>query len=232
MNIFGLEISTGILTIALGTVAVGCASVIRARRYGWNALTAWGLTLVLLVIGLIGAKLLYALENLKADNVFNGMSFFGAVFLIPAGLFAFSKIVKKPFLPLLDYLGGEVPLALAFLRMNCVLNGCCGGRQVMIGTWSFIPPVQIIEVVFDLLLFAALMGADKWAKKRENGILYPLFGLSYGIFRFLIEYWRATPKKLLWGVSIGQCWSILAVLLSVAALILIHKLQAEKPEIK
>ena len=87
--------------------------------------------------------------------------------------------------------------------------------------YSFQWPTQAMESIGDTGILLWLLEAER--ENRNRGQLYPMFLLSYGVLRFLIEFFRDTPKNWLW-LSHGQWFSILAMLIALPVL----KVCAEK----
>ena len=149
-----------------------------------------------------------------------GMSFHGGVigFLLASVIFV--RIKKIALLPLMDLVAISVPLAYVFGRVGNFLNQELFGRIVpaedSIGQVIGIVingvlryPSQLLEallegvVVFIIVMLCARMKALK-------GALIGVYGVSYGLMRFIAEYWREPDPQLglfgqiLGGLSMGQ----------------------------
>ncbi len=92
---------------------------------------------VLIVSGLIGARLFYVAEHLsfyavQPASIFKiwegGLMFFGGLLVACASLVIFIRLQKKPLASVLDIIVTAVPLSHAIGRIGCFLNGCCYGR--------------------------------------------------------------------------------------------------------
>jgi len=165
-----------------------------------------------------GVRLLAILENwreLLNGHVPSGMSFFGSVFLVPLLMPLFGKRFGLNRGRTLDLCAPCVAGIVGVMRINCWISGCCGGRLLMIHGIGFRPPTQIIDGVWDCVLMIVLMRLD--SKKEQEGRLYPLFLVGYGIVRFFIEFLRATEKDWLF-LSHGQVFSVVAVIIGVIVL--------------
>jgi len=85
-----------------------------------------------------------------------------------------------------------VPLSIILGRLGCLIQGCCQGiicqLPAGITRWPAVP----VEVGFN---FAAIL-AFAWMrwKKIQTWQHFHLYLIGYGIFRFLHEFLRATPK--------------------------------------
>ena len=114
-----------------------------------------------------------------------------------------------------DYFTPFGLILLACVRTGCFLNGCCGAVTLWIGSTPIILPVQLMEVVLDLLILELCFWIEK--KYMFQGWMYPAFMLSYGVCRFLLEFLRKTPKDFL-SLSHGQIFSLIAIAIALGLL--------------
>ncbi len=190
--------------LALGAISMVVLTVLRRTRYKLSAFSAVCFPLLLLICGIAGAKLLYFVESGFAS--FEGMSFFGAVFLVLLLMPLVGLLFKLNPSQSLDACAPCVASIISFMRFGCFCAGCCGGIACAIGEYRFRWPTQLIEGLGDLLILAWLLTLEQ--KETKKGALYPMFLVSYGAMRFALEFLRATPKNAL-GLSEGQ-WLALA----------------------
>ncbi len=213
MHVLGASIATYWLMFALGVAAMILLLCIRRSRNCLNILQAIFSGLLLAVFGVIGAKLLFIVENwhtvLQSGITPGGMSFFGTVFLLPAALALTAPFFQMRPMAFIDYCAPAVPLMLAVMRIGCFFTGCCGGVSITLAGATFPLPVQLFECTLDFLILDVMLQIGK--KHGTSGTLYPLFMLLYGIMRFFLEFLRTTPKSLLY-LSNGQWFSLLCLL--------------------
>lgn len=103
-------------------------------------------------------------------------------------------------------------LAHALGRVGCFLGGCCFGRltesplgvcfptgspaaalypNTLTGTGSFpVLPTQLFEAAFELLLFLLML----LLYKRLSQHYLSLYLAAYGLFRFVLEFWRGDNR--------------------------------------
>jgi phosphatidylglycerol:prolipoprotein diacylglycerol transferase len=114
------------------------------------------------------------------------------------------------------------PLILGFLRIGCLLNGCCYGLEtdgflgVVLpgkwGEWALRYPTQIMLSIFNFALFAWL-----WPRRRRTafeGELTLNYLMLYSLGRLGIDAFRALPR-VLGPFSLHQLTSIMILLVSV-----------------
>lgn len=191
-------------------------SLSKRQKYGMNKPEAILLPVAFLMTAYCGGKLLYIIENYQAFRQtgfeLDGMSLFGAVYLVLLLAPLAALITKKKIAALYDYFTPFGLILLAATRTGCFCNGCCAAVKIWKGTIPVILPVQLIEVVCDLLILEGCYVIEK--RYPEKGYMYPSFMLLYGICRFVLEFLRDTPKD--WfGLSHGQVFAMIAAALSV-----------------
>ncbi len=104
------------------------------------------------------------------------------------------KIYLTEFNKLINIIFTIIPISHAIGRIGCFINGCCYGKE----TTSFIGiyhdgikliPTQLIEALFLFILFLISL---KLLFKKKN--ILPIYLISYGLFRFIIEYFRGDER--------------------------------------
>ena len=133
-----------------------------------------------------------------------------------------------------------IVLAHGFGRIGCLFAGCCYGK--LTDAWYGIEmyehgvlekriPTQLIEAIF---LFVLALTLTILLIKYANRHTVALYMISYGIFRFLIEFIRDDPRGSL-GSSIfspSQLISMVMVVAGITLLILYYTTFKEKKEIE
>lgn len=114
-----------------------------------------------------------------------------------------------------------ITVAHAFGRIGCFFAGCCYGRETdsvfgVVFKYSTrkVLPTQLFEAVFLFLLFAVLTFL---VLKRRFPYTLSVYLVAYGIFRFILEFFRGDDRGQLFGgaLSPSQVGSILYLLLGV-----------------
>jgi len=156
------------------------------------------------------------------DLLVSGRSIVGALlfgFLVAEGL----KPLLGYRLPPNDRFAIVLPFSIATGRLGCWMSGCCLGIP-MTGPFALVGvdgvsrfPAPLVEMAFHLACGAALIVLFR--RKRLPGRLFALYLVAYGVFRFLTEFLRVTPK-VFDGLSAYQWFSMMMVLAGAAALYL------------
>lgn len=91
-----------------------------------------------------------------------------------------------------------VPLGILLGRVGCFMNGCCLGRPTS-GVFatrdvSGIPrwPAPFVEGAFQVVILIVILLLQRRGLLRDR--LFFLYLTAYGLFRFLHEFMRDTPK--------------------------------------
>lgn len=192
-----------------------------------------------IVGGRLGYVLFYNFEMYAADPlaIFNfsrgGMSFHGGfVGALIAGIIA-SRIIKMPFLSLVDLAMIGVPLGLFFGRCANFVNGELWGAPtdlpwgvVFGGAAGMEPrhPSQLYEAFFEgIVLFVILFVLSRKQPPFSQGTYSGVFMLGYGICRFMVEFIREPDVQLgyLWGewLTMGQVLSVPLILVGIGLLV-------------
>ena len=153
--------------------------------------------------------------------LWSGRSITGA--LIFGFLFAeVAKPILRYPMPPNDRFAALLPFTIGIGRVGCLTTGCCGGLPF--DGWCAlrgpdgIPryPTQVMEMVFQFsigLLFVYFV-----RKRILFGRLFSLYLVIYGVFRFLTEFVRDTPK-FYGGLSGYQLLAIVMIGLGTAFLV-------------
>ncbi len=179
------------------------------------------LIILLLVFGVLGAKLMFIMKNPEKQSLLlsgTGFSSQGAILGAILATYLFTHFQKIKLFRILDSAAPAAILAYAIARVGCFLSGddCYGLPTELPWAMSFpqgiaptnqhVHPVPLYEVVYSTIIFIVLI-------KRQNSSNQPysqffvLLGL-WGVFRFLVEFVSSNPKIVL-GMSGSQFGALL-----------------------
>jgi phosphatidylglycerol---prolipoprotein diacylglyceryl transferase len=197
------------------------------RQQGWSRrdvedLLFYGVLGVILG-GRIGYALFYKPEQYLANPLEilmvwkGGMSFHGGLLGVIAAMALFARMRGRSFLNVTDLIAPCVPTGLASGRMGNFINGELWGRAAdpslpwamvfpQSGTTMARHPSQLYQFALEgLLLFAILWWYGR--KPRPLGQVSGAFLVGYGVFRFVVEYFREPDSflgLLALNMSMGQ----------------------------
>ena len=147
----------------------------------------------------------------------------GAVFFLII-YFIFRKKFTNHFLEFIAIAPVCITVAHGFGRIGCFLSGCCYGIE----TDSFLGvqfphlahkvlPTNLFEAIFLFVLFGVLLLLTLKNKYRYN---MPIYLIGYGVWRFVIEFFRGDHRgELITGLSPAQFWSLLLIVGGISLLI-------------
>lgn len=203
----------------------------------------WDLGLVVLVSGILGARLIYILLNPAHESfaeffqLWNGgLSFHGGMsFAILAG-WIFLRRAKIPFWTVADIAAPSAAIGYAIARIGCFLNGCCYGAPTSL-PWGirFIDqdtptppshPTQLYASLANIAIFFILTRLEK--NNRAPGFVFVSYLGMYSVYRFMIEFLRKgyTAEPWVLGLTQAQWASLVIIIVCVASLVrLLHKRQ-------
>ena len=180
------------------------------------------------IIGVLFVRVFAFLESAGQSSP-GAMSLFGAVFFMPAAYFAGAKIFKRKTSEVFDIFSIGMILTLFCARINCLASGCCLGR-VINGSEGLRWPTREAELVY-YVIFLVLM-IPRVRKGVTAGRVYPLYMLSYGCTRALLEIFRESSSKGIWHIS--HIWAFISIAIGASVYIEIknRKGRLKKPAIR
>lgn len=208
-------------------------SLVQVKKIGISEKLISNSFLYVIIIGILGARLLYVASNLHLytqdlKEIFclwkGGLTFYGG--FLPAVIFLifYFKMKKISTLKLFDLITPPFLLGVAIARIGCFMAGCCYGKETDL-IWGVIfnhpdslaplgtklHPTQLYESLANFLFFCIL----RKMKSNFNGkIFFSGLGLM-STFRFLNEFLRGDIRPLLAGISFTQYISLFLIAISV-----------------
>ena len=241
---YGLMIAIGILGTFITLTLLGKKFGISESFLDFTFFTGIGA----IAVGFFASSVFQAvydyIENPAAGfNLAGGMTFIGgliggvATFLLI--YFVARNKLRGRVIDLLPIAPCCITIAHAFGRLGCFFAGCCYGKETdsflgvhFPGLSAPVHPTQLYEAAFLFIIFGVMLFLLLKLDFKYNMSVYVI---SYGIFRFCIEFLRGDHRgELVTGISPSQFWSILMVVIGVALIFFIKYIQpkrdAEKAE--
>jgi phosphatidylglycerol:prolipoprotein diacylglycerol transferase len=194
----------------------------------------------MVVIGLIGARLLYVWENFKLfagqlGRIFliteGGISQWGGLFGAMIGAYIWARRNAFSYWKVIDAGGAATMIGLAIGRIGDVINGEHHGTPTnapwgveYVNADTLGTPGQVVhpEVAYEMLLTLALLGAilpfhQRLKARLPNGVVGLIYLGLYAAGRFFLSYFRTDPS-VLFGLRQAQVASLLMVVIAVVAI--------------
>lgn len=240
ISIFGLPVRSYGLMLVIGFTLAVLRAVKVARERGWQADRIYDLSLTALLSGVLGARLVFVLINPLTEDLSRffkfwegGLSFHGGLLFAVLAIYFHCRIIKVEFLEFADLVAPSVAIAYGVTRLGCFLNGCCYGAPtnmpwgcVFSGHGVTTPPshpTQIYSAIASFAVFGILARAS--IKPRKPGFVLTLYIGLYGVYRFIVEFFRAgySANYMLLGLTEAQVVSIAMTAASVIVLVFYYR---------
>ena len=157
------------------------------------------------VLGVLSVKVFALFET----GNFSNMSLFGGVFFMPLFYWGVAKLAKLKTADVFDVFTICLVFTLMCARLNCMISGCCLGAHIPIeGLTHLRFPTRELELLFYVLLLSRLW--RKVLSGSARGMIYPIYMISYGIFRFVTETLRVSNRTNS-ILHVSHLWALLSL---------------------
>ena len=227
------------LMIAIGVLVAYSVGEYRAKKQGLSPDELFWITVSCLVGGILGAKLLFILVEIKAIiadpsillDVTHGFVVYGGIIGGIGVGYLYCKIKKLEFLKYFDLVMPSIAIAQGFGRVGCMFAGCCYGREtnswfhVIYHSSDFAPngvaliPTQMIMAILNFAHFFILAFLIKKIVKHD-GQIAGFYLVFYSIGRFFLEYLRNDPRGEVRMFSTSQFISLFILAAGVGTILL------------
>ena len=241
-DLFGIDGFSMVVMILLGVIAASVLFFIYLYKNGVPKKLFLDLGIVIIATAFMGIVFAILFENIyeSVKTSINGlvphwtwaMTFYGGLL---GGVATFILMYRFYYLrhnePIFDQILRIAPACIAlghgFGRIGCFLSGCCYGIETHSSWDIYFPihshsylPTQLFEMAY-LFLLAALLAFLAFKHITDYTML--IYMGSYGVFRFIIEFFRGDERGQLQGLSPSQYWCIAIVLLIVPVYFILRK---------
>ena len=224
--------------LMLATAFITSVFVIQSelKRRGFVPELASTIVMAAAIGGIVGAKIYSALLDgqITFRELFStsGLVWYGG--LIGGCLAVIIVILRSPnpFLPTVDIVGQTILLGYGIGRIGCFLagDGDYGPPSDLPWAMAFpngtvptdvpVHPTPIYETLISWTFFGIL-----WSQRRKYestpGVMFGASLVLIGVERFIVEFWRITPRVLGWMTG-AQLFSILAFVIGISLILWIR----------
>jgi phosphatidylglycerol:prolipoprotein diacylglycerol transferase len=226
------------LMIALGVVMAFVYLEIYFRKKGESKKLTIDIEINALVS--IGVGFLFAIlfqnlydfiENPSAYHWTWALTFFGGLIGGSLSFFlGYFLVLKKKYGPFLGRFAIIAPASITIAhglgRIGCFCAGCCYGAETTSPLGMTFPgmdhkvwPTNLWEAIFLILLSLVLLFL---ALKKDCVYNFPIYMMAYGVWRFVIEYFRGDHRgDFIPGLTPSQFWALLLFIGGVVYLVLL-----------
>ena len=159
------------------------------------------------VFGVLTVKVFAFMETGFDPDSLGNMSLFGGVFFMPLAYWVGAKLFKRSPVKVFDIFTICMIFTVMCARINCIFAGCCFGLTIP-GLGGLRWPTREMEIAFYIVLLLIL--ARRVLHSKSHGEIYPLYMISYGAFRFIVEFFRYTEHPV--GIfHLSHLWAIISL---------------------
>lgn len=207
-----------LIALALGTLVMLAIMLICRKWVTIGKLMTVVFAVLLTACGLASVKLMYFIES----GGWGGQSFFGAVLFEPVFLLLLALVLREKWETLLDLSAPSICGMLMVMKAECLRSGCCVGRILFKTAEGVVVrfPSQIVELLTALALVVFLI--RQMRKEKNRGKIYPMFMVSYGVVRFILNLFRAT-NPFVWILPAGNFWSLVSIIIGLLWLVMLKR---------
>lgn len=225
------------LMIAVSAIVAGAFAIKQGEKRGINEDIMFNLIIIVLISGVLGARLFYILfynpsfyfnnpgEIIKIDE--GGLSIHGGIFSAILAGYIYSIKNKISFFKLADIAVVGIALAQGIGRVGCDVFG---KAMINIMPWGInyngqiLHPAQVYEFILDYILFIFLWRRSY--KKKFEGELFIIYLVSFALIRGIVEFFRINP--VIWGpFSISHLLSLALIIIGLVSYLLLSKRSKE-----
>lgn len=232
--------------LALAFIAGTVLAYFEAKRRGLNPDITYDIALLALVGGIVGARLFYVLAHWKDFAAKpltvitlwqGGLVFYGGLLGGIAAVLIYVWLKKLNPWTVADMAAPSLALGSAIGRIGCFLNGCCFGKPTRLFLGIVFPnldnlprhPTQLYDAFYNLVIFGVLWAFRK--KIKRQGTVFWFYLMLYGLFRFVVEFFRTSARPFL-GMTLSQTASIGLFLLGLAVIYMPIFIQLKRKVLK
>jgi phosphatidylglycerol:prolipoprotein diacylglycerol transferase len=228
-----IRINGYLLAYSVGFFVTFGMAIVLAKEKGLPQMLVTDLSFLSAAAAYIGGRLYYAVlfQKLRGWDVFTGKgaASLGAIIGVLSVILLFVHIHPKTRSDPSDYTDISAPciaLYSVFARIGCFSAGCCHGKPAYELPWAVIfthpssgcifkgipvHPAQLYEIAGDMCIFILLLTVRNRPIFRGN--LLWVYGLGYGLIRFVIEFYRGDVRPMIGALSWNQ-WICLCFMLT------------------
>jgi phosphatidylglycerol:prolipoprotein diacylglycerol transferase len=198
----------------------------RAKKESISSKIIIEFALILLISGLIGARLFHTLQHIKSNGFIfrnGGLTYYGGFVSASIAGFIYLRSKELPISKMMDIITPSLAIGEAIGRIGCFLAGCCFGKPtdsvlcvtypeksltytLLKGQCSY--PTQVFTSIILFLVFIILIIISKWTI--FSGQLFLIYAIIHSIQRFFIDFFRLySPEEYIGNLATSQLISLI-----------------------
>lgn len=199
-----------VLLLAAGTIFTFCWLLVCREKLSLKWPAALILAVLHTIAGVFCVKVFAVAEYGFDLSRVGNMSLFGGVFFMPVFYFLGAKLFKRKVADVFDVFAICMIFTVMCARIGCIVSGCCRGLPIS-GTGLYWPTREA-EIVFYIVFL--ILTVRKSKAPAAGGRIYPLYMATYGLFRFICEWFRASDS--IYPFHLAHFWALLSLCIGVS----------------
>lgn len=200
-----------ILLLSAGAVFTAVWLILLRKRLDMPWYAAIPLAILSTVYGVLTAKVFAFLESGFNTDSFGNMRLFGVVFFMPLAYWLGAKLSKRSYREVFDVFTPCIIFTVMCARINCIVSGCCIGLPIP-GMNGVRFPTREAEILFYIILLICL--CPRVLKGKYRGQAYPIYMISYGAFRFVVEFFRSADTSSVFHRA--HIWALITLIIGIS----------------
>ena len=200
-----------ILLLSAGAVFTAVWLILLRKRLDMPWYAAIPLAILSTVYGVLTAKVFAFLESGFNTDSFGNMRLFGVVFFMPLAYWLGAKLSKRSYREVFDVFTPCIIFTVMCARISCIVSGCCIGLPIP-GMNGVRFPTREAEILFYIIVLICL--CPRVLKGKYRGQAYPIYMISYGAFRFVVEFFRSADTSSVFHSA--HIWALIALIIGIS----------------
>lgn len=176
------------------------------------------------ILGIIFVLVFAYLESEFSKEAIGNISLFGGVFFMPLVYSLYALIRKIKISKAFDIFTVSLVSTLFCACINCLVSGCCKGIYLFNSDFRF--PYRELELIY-YLIFIILFAKDIY-KGKSSGLVYPIYMVSYGLFRFVFEFLRESDSSNVFHIA--HIWSLISIVIGIGLIAYVKYFRGKQNE--
>lgn len=212
-----------VLTIAtIATIFIWMLKCKESLSIKWY--TALIIAAIHTLFGVLCMHLWALMEGGFNPDTSSKLRLYGGIFALPIAYLCWAKAAKRPIREIMDIGAISTLIGMIFARCTCMVGGCCVGE--LIGGLLIRWPIREIELLY-YITFLFYYGGKVHSGK-TYGQVYPVYLLTYGILRFVMEWVREEYTGNIGIIHLAHVWSVISIVIGAAVYLELQEIQKKK----
>ena len=200
--LFGKEISTYDACFGIALLTIPILFFALRKHFNFTVKRTLFYTVFTLGFGLLSARITALIKDALLALASNGefesselLRNYGIPMFLPLFFLIYCLLFRDQFKTIMDYLAPGVYSVMTFVKLGCMLNGCCRGEpdehgimNIKAGYRTF--PVQLYDMLTSICIVIICIVLIYTLRKKHKGYIYPIGGMLFALTKGFWEHFR------------------------------------------